>query len=149
MLGKRHIACVVVLLGNYLFSEAQSAPQHPVLFLGISDFDRIDKWPIRCHGRGLKRKKILDDAAEFPKSYESKYGLNRLELPSKGDSGVIFTCAQRPGESLSFVRRINMSCPDNGAGFHRLSLRSGHLFEPSGRFRKGHPQPCDRISLGS
>ena len=108
-------AGLILFAGTMAFSQA--ARDQPHLFLTESDFARIRKLADEQPWAKQEERKILDEAASFPKSYEESFGLKSVELPPEGGQwGHYYVCPES-GRTLVFHPMQGSVCPDTGKVF--------------------------------
>jgi hypothetical protein len=108
-------AGLILFAGTLAFSQATGDQPH--LFLTQSDFERIRKLADEQPWAKQEEKKILDEAAAFPKSYEESFGLKSVELPPEGGQwGHYYVCPES-GRALVFHPPDRSVCPDTGKVF--------------------------------
>ena len=94
--------------------QLHSAAQAPSLFLTLQDFH--DRAEIAKHApwAGASLTQVIHEADAFPQSYEKRFGLQSVELPSEGGQWLHWYVCPETGTPLTFRPPNHNVCPDTG-----------------------------------
>jgi len=107
----------MVLVATALLSTLSTAQAPPHLLLGKADFARLNELARTQPWAAKQRDAILQQAAEFPQSYEKRFGLTSVELPPEGGQWLHYYACPDTGSLLVFHPPDENVCPDTGKVF--------------------------------
>jgi len=108
---------VVLIAGSFSNELMAQAPAPPHILLSTADFARLNELAKKEPWAAKQREAILKEAADFPASYEKRFGLSSMELPPEGGQWLHYYACPDTGSELQFHPPDQHVCPDTGQVF--------------------------------